>query len=1231
MSILQWNIRGIRAHREDLRYLLTNHNPKVVCLQETFLTNPPNPIPYYNFISSPHSINASSILVHHSVPHVIPNVNTTIPCTILRVFLQRWITIVSIYFSPSQPIDFPMFETLIAQLEPPLIVAGDFNCRHSLWGDSLTNTRGRNLVNFLKNTDLIILNSDIPTHFDYRTQTFSCIDLSLCSPTLRLDIHWSVLSNFTSSDHFPILLSPTNYVSIPNPPRWCFDKADWSTFTSLSTLSLPPSHFAQTSDMLTYFTISVLSAALTAIPRTTRSFSSKCVPWWNMDCNKACRQKRAAWSSYRCKRDTPGQLSSFIIFKKASACFRRMIRISKRNSWQKYVSTITSRTNMSAVWRKVHKLSGKHPPYQAPVLHINNEDIAETKRVADELGAYFSHISSGSHLSPQFATIKAARERNPIKFTLSSTESYNIPFTIIELQTALHSCRNTCEGPDGLHYQMIRHLPPISFVFLLTLFNRIWSSGDFPPIWREAIVLPFLKPNKTGTLPQDYRPIALTSCLCKLMERMINARLMWYIESKNLLSPLQFGYRKNRSTMDPLTHLDTYICTSFARHESTLAVFFDLEKAYDTTWRYHILQQLSSIGIIGNMGVFIHSFLQNRLFKIRIASTTSTKYTQHEGVPQGSVLSTTLFLIAINEIVSTLPSGVRSSLYVDDLIIYASGSSSKDLHNLLQLAISSISSWATNHGFRFSTSKSFSIFFSRSRKGPPPSLTLYGTPLQYRTTGTFLGLTFDSKLTWKTHILSLKEKAIRRLRLLKTLSHVSWGADRKTLITLHTTLILSILDYGCHIYSSASPTYLSYLDPVHTQGLRLALGAFRSSPVESLYVETGIPSLSYRRSRLSLNYFARLHQFSINKIIVPNSLLSAFTPPSRLPTPFYTQMQHLLSQSSLPTLNVLSITTYSFPPWLLPSSFVCPSVFNTTISKSNTNPLVLRNHFLEHIPAHNNSIHIYTDGSKSPTGSGFAILFPTHHYLYKLPTESNVLTTELYAILIALKKLLTLPQRSFTIFTDSRNSLHLIKSFNSLHPLVREIQNWLFRLNNRHKRIQLCWIPSHVGISGNEQVDSLARQATITQCPSFSQIPASDYYPCFKRYFLNCWQTFWTTIRNNKLSKVKPNITPWFNPNHCNRRWETALARLRIGHTNLTHSYLMSSSPPVLCPLCQVLLTVKHILISCPQFDVARSRAFPHLNNLADPCLTDVLTESSTFSIDNIAAFLQNINILHAI
>ncbi len=88
---------------------------------------------------------------------------------------------------------------------------------------------------------------------------------------------------------------------------------------------------------------------------------------------------------------------------------------------------------------------------------------------------------------------------------------------------------------------------------------------------------------------------------------------MWYLESKNLLSPCQFGFRRARSTADPLTHIDTYIKSVFARRESLLAIFFDLDKAYDTTWRYHILHQLTSLGLKGNMAVFIQSLLSSLL------------------------------------------------------------------------------------------------------------------------------------------------------------------------------------------------------------------------------------------------------------------------------------------------------------------------------------------------------------------------------------------------------------------------------------------------------------------------------------------------------------------------------------------------------------------------------------------------------------------------------------------
>ena len=155
------------------------------------------------------------------------------------------------------------------------------------------------------------------------------------------------------------------------------------------------------------------------------------------------------------------------------------------------------------------------------------------------------------------------------------------------------------------------------------------------------------------------------------------------------------------------------------------------------------------------------------------------------------------------------------------------------ISSLIQSAVLAASSWATRHRFNFSTTKTFLILFSRSHITLPPPLMLYNSPIQYRSSGKFLGLIFDFCLTWKEHIISIKKTALHRLRLLQTVSHTSWGTDRKTLLHLHTTLVLSILDYGCHVYSSASPLLLSSLDSIQHLGLRLALGAFRSSPVES--------------------------------------------------------------------------------------------------------------------------------------------------------------------------------------------------------------------------------------------------------------------------------------------------------------------------------------------------------------------------------------------------------------
>ena len=177
----------------------------------------------------------------------------------------------------------------------------------------------------------------------------------------------------------------------------------------------------------------------------------------------------------------------------------------------------------------------------------------------------------------------------------------------------------------------------------------MWESGCFPPSWREAVVIPIPKPGKDHSDPGNFRPTALTSCLCKTMERMINARLMWSLESQGLLSEKQCGFRKNHSTLDHLVRFETFIRKAFVKTEHVLTIFFDLEKAYDTTWKHGILADLWDLRFRGHLPRFIQSFLSECSFRVRVGSTLSELHEQEMGVPQGSILSSALFSIKIKQ------------------------------------------------------------------------------------------------------------------------------------------------------------------------------------------------------------------------------------------------------------------------------------------------------------------------------------------------------------------------------------------------------------------------------------------------------------------------------------------------------------------------------------------------------------------------------------------------------
>ncbi|WP_195910758.1 reverse transcriptase domain-containing protein [Solemya velum gill symbiont] len=173
---------------------------------------------------------------------------------------------------------------------------------------------------------------------------------------------------------------------------------------------------------------------------------------------------------------------------------------------------------------------------------------------------------------------RAKREQYPLSFKSSDFQDYNKFFSLHELQLSQSKSHNTAPGPGGTHYDLLKHLSSQSLELILDIFNYIWTSGSLPSSWKEATVIPIAKPGKDSTDPENYRPISLTGCLCKTMERMINDRLVWFSEPNNFSTNLQFGFRQGRSTIDHLVRLESYIRDAFLKTGCVVTVFFDLEK-----------------------------------------------------------------------------------------------------------------------------------------------------------------------------------------------------------------------------------------------------------------------------------------------------------------------------------------------------------------------------------------------------------------------------------------------------------------------------------------------------------------------------------------------------------------------------------------------------------------------------------------------------------------------------
>lgn len=1108
----------------------------------------------------------------------------------------------------------------MSELPPPLLLLGDFNAHHTVWGCDQVNTRGRHLERFISQHALCVLNTGQATHFSLPSGRESVLDLSLCSPQLASLFHWAVGGDPMGSDHLPIFLAIDDVAVIgTRPQRWNFSKADMSEFRSLL-----ESRFEDLGDgeVLTVeqFSSLILDAAHASIPRTSGKPRRPPVPWWTDECRDAIRARRRAYKRFK-RNSTQANL---IEFRRTRAVCRRTIRAAKRKAWRDYVGRLNRMTPLSQVFSQIRRIDGRSVSTPLPVLRLAGRDVTDPGDVANALGNGFAERCQSGKGNQQFRRRKASYERKGVDFRTSCELSYNSPFSLRELTSVIGQLRSVADGPDLIHNEMLKWLPQNALKALLDTLNAIWELGEFPVAWREAIVIPILKPGKSGSDPLHYRPISLTSCLCKVFEKMISVRFTWHLESSGILNSKQCGFRKGRSTVDHLISLDTSVRSAFKKRRHVGAIFFDVMAAYDTVWRHAILTKAYRYGIRGQMGFFFKQFLTDRTFRVRVGGAYSNVFYQEDGIPQGSVLSIGLFVLAINDVTETLPPSISSSLFVDDIAIWATSSTGPSLERQLQLGVKHLERWSSRNGLAFSPAKTVGVHFCRKRGCcPDPHVTLDGNQISFQPSAKFLGVTLDKRLTYTAHIKNLRDKCSKSLNVLKCVSRTSYGADRKTLLNLYRSLIRSKMDYACFVYDAASDSAKRCLDTVHHCAIRVATGAFRTTPTSSLLVEANEPPLAIRRRLLGQRYAYKLAQFPNHPTydaVFSRRQNQLFLGTSK-GRPFGVRVRDLALASGVRRRIIAREEPSLVPPWEMADMDL-----DTTLAmhvKSSVAPVEMRSLALEHIAKYSGHVAVFTDGSKTETGVGCAFVTGVASRGFSLPPLASVFTSELIAIDKALCYLETCSETHFVIFTDSLSSIQALNAYHPSDGLVRSVQQNLSRLNLGEKSVKLCWVPSHVGIGGNEAADTVAKRASRRPCTRRLPIPARDLFPHLSAHLRSMWQNQWRTHVSNKLLAIKPEVGEWHSSSRFCRREEVALCRLRTGHTLNTHRYLLCGGTKPVCQRCPEYLTVRHVLVSCPEFDDERNTFFgprPHALTMTD------LIGRDADMIRQILAFLRAID-----
>ena len=856
--------------------------------------------------------------------------------------------------------------------------------------------------------------------------------------------------------------------------------------------------------------------------------------------------------------------------------------------WHETTSALSLENSTGKLWKLTKALNDDvTTTYRATVLE-DDDEFHTGKRAANLLASVFEEESK-IKVPTQRKREVGHELREKTRQQANPTPPMTSDFTMADLSDAIKRLKNKkSPGKDGVCNEMIKHLGLSARNKLLELFNLSWKSGIFPSAWKEAVIIPVLKKGKDPKKKTSYRPISLLSCLGKTLERMVNKQLMWHLETNNLITKEQTAFRKNRNTEDQVIHLAQSIENAFQEKKKVIATFLDLSKAFDKVWKEGLLLKLLKSGINGCMFNWIKSFLCHRSARVKLNNSLSSKVKIRQGVPQGGVISPTLFLVFINDITEGLSRHISRALHADDFAIWNASESIATAQVRMQDALNNTSKWAKDWCVTINSLKTVATCFSLSNIREKFNLTINNQQIPQDDTPTYLGIKLDKRITWNPHIKEMEKRATKRLSIMKKLAGTKWGANSRILRQVYTGNVRPVMEYGSAAWATAAKTNTTRLAKVQNAGLRLITGGLKTTPINALESTTGLPSLDTRREERVLTQHEKLQRLPSHPA---HQLMQEHTKNRLKRSSFNHQAKKLMRTHSdiLPSTPEEREMLYDAEEWSTADHVSLVTEVPGVTRKGDQPDCLLKSLTLEMLLAEYNAsvwTRIYTDGSADGAvkngGSGIHICHPNGQTQSKsLPAGQK--STNYRAELTALReaaKLISAEEHlpSHIVFlTDCKSAIQNLQS--PSEKLERDTLQQLKDLS-QNAQVTVQWIPAHCGLSGNETADKLAKSGSRLEQTN----PPISYREA-KTAIKSQYKKLWDEEHNHPSDDQLPQLE---------RHEQTTIFRLRTGHCRLrAHLHRIGLSHTPDCPCETGSQTPEHILQSCPLHQDARIQSWP--------------------------------------